>query len=326
MGIDTELCQSILKECEDALHYSKPLMVKHGDTKYDVTCAVGEHAARPANDVPDQPQQFPKHTHYCFDEKYTGVDKFDDLAKMLAESCSDCSLYVQKKGKKKKRSPTLTYELRCSCYKCKEKDITQFKEGCFAQSNTRPVTVKKKRTPNEKTTMDRMNNRKLKGKGVKKKTRGGSQPKRRSKPGLKEGEVILKNRTSSSRAKDQEHRCHMKLVIVMSQTNNRFYLHESSNLDHKFHFEMAEEANILTADVLNDNEEAWIQQMYESGLPNGSIAGIMTGFFNKKGHKGEFKPSVITHLTDKYQKEMDTIAGIDKDFTIAQKTIATLNA
>ena len=65
--------------------------------------------------------------------------------------------------------------------------------------------------------------------------------------------------------------------------------------------------------------------MADMGLSSGEIARILTGYFNKTGQKEEFTPKSILNLIVKHQKEIDLLHGIDTDFSIAQKTLATLN-
>ena len=61
------------------------------------------------------------------------------------------------------------------------------------------------------------------------------------------------------------------------------------------------------------------------GLSNDQIASIVTGYFNKSGRQGEFLASVIKNMMSKHQVEVDLLAGIEKDFSIAQKTLSRLN-
>ena len=109
---------------ETLLCYKKKLLVTHGDICVDTLSCPKKGADTPIN--------FPSATYYCLDDKYNGPEAFDSLAKELATSCKDCSLFVQKHAVTQKRNDYLFYELQCSYYKVQKKDMTKFNVGQFA--------------------------------------------------------------------------------------------------------------------------------------------------------------------------------------------------
>ena len=164
MGIDTKLRNDIVHQFKESLHYSNPLIVKHGNKEVDVTCAVGEDACSPdVEGLPLESRKTPKDTHYRFDSKFRGEDSFDGLFKMLNDACTDCSLYVQKRNVSRPRTRTQLFEIRCSCYKLqKELDNSDFDDGCFSKKGTKIETVKKQPSANQQKVTDRMSHYKLK--------------------------------------------------------------------------------------------------------------------------------------------------------------------
>ena len=107
---------------------------------------------------------------------------------------------------------------------------------------------------------------------------------------LKEGDdIILKDRTKSYQAKDNKQRCHMRLALILNPKNGRWFLHSDSCLQHEFHYEIPTEASVLGSSDLSDSEEKWVEEMYNMGLSNGTIAGVMTGYFQKKVDRVNFK-------------------------------------
>ena len=99
-------------------------------------------------------------------------------------------------------------------------------------------------------------------------------------------EVALNNITGSGRAHSPETRCQMQIVFVFDPRIDRWFLHDNTHLEHKFHHELPSKATVLAAADLSDSEEAWVEQMYDVGLSSGTIAGVMTGYFNKKRQEG----------------------------------------
>ena len=65
--------------------------------------------------------------------------------------------------------------------------------------------------------------------------------------------------------------------------------------------------------------------MYNMGLSNGTIAGVLNVFLHDKGKKGSFSPASISNMTSKYTKELDLLSDVSPDMTQAERTIALLN-
>lgn len=140
------------------------------------------------------------------------------------------------------------------------------------------------------------------------------------------GSSILADRTDSGRATSQDTRCHHIIRLLLAR-DDRWYLKENSNLLHSFHEELPPESNVLGEKDLSEQERSWIERMYETGISNGVIASVMTGYFDKEGKaKGEFLTQTIENLTKKIQKECDLVKNISPDMTIAEKTLQELNS
>lgn len=390
MGIDIHLRNSILDEYESSLHYSKPLIVKHGEHSVNISCAVGDDAICPTttisvnddpkvalstmpDDIPpdivskldcsdnakvsgnessqalatlEQPEMYPINSVYCFDSSFAGADGLKPLFNMLDEAADDCELYISRTNQKKKKWNFLLSEVRCNCYKVvKALKSEDFDEGCVGRKGVKKETVKVQRTANQQTVVDRMEHHKLKSsKSVvqERESRKKKSKKKQSKVqvdgvtaasnnGTDTGnssdreEDIRNNRTGSNRANTALERCPFIVKLRTSLVNGRIYLGTDSVLTHKFHHQLPPEANTLTQSDLNDSEEAWVEQMYRMGLTNGTIAGVMTGYFNKKGTSGVFTTDTMKKITAKMKHEMDLVAGINSDITVAERMLAMLH-
>ena len=99
--MDVGFSSSLIDEHQKQLHYRKPLMITHGGNLIDVTCAItngdgtSARAITPNTPSQPQPQIFTKGTFYQFDDSFKGKDSFDRISKMIGDSCTDCSMYIQ---------------------------------------------------------------------------------------------------------------------------------------------------------------------------------------------------------------------------------------
>ena len=302
--MDESLCDTLLRQHENDSHYNLPLIIDG----VDVSSAIGDNASTPKG-AKNQPTAYPKNYCYCFDcDKYSGEDSYDDILQTLKNACSDCYLYRQKCDLS---GPFFsTYELRCSCYKVQEKDMSQFDEGCFQKRDTKVESVKKQRSTNQCSTVDRMQNKKMSSKGMRKKRN-----KQRS----------IKNRSGSRRARSKESRCNMYLKLMMDKRNGKWYLGKSGSLQHSFHQPLPAETRLLDESNLSEDQLKWVEKMYQGGISHGSIAGVLNEVLTSEGTNGEFLASTIKNMTENMQKAIDEIAGISADMSVAERSFAVLN-
>lgn len=311
----SKLSQGILDELAAKAVFTTKLLVRHGDETFDLTHAVGDNAMLPA-DIPDQPSQYPPGTSYCFDPTYIGDESFDKLFASLKSSIQDCDLVIHKCFRKIKRSTYFAYELRCSRYRVSTFDTSQFDQDKVTKRNTVPASNKKRRSSNEKSLTDRFAHHKLKGKNV------ASSMHRKSQIN---GDGPRNNRTKTYASNDKSCRCPMILKLRMNPVSGRFYLDKSSHIHHEYHHPIYQDAALLKKTDLTEDETTWLHEMVAMGLSCGQIAGIMTGYFNKTGREGEFDPNNIKNIVFRHQREVDEIAGIAPEFSVAEKTLKRLN-
>ena len=119
----------------------------------------------------------------------------------------------------------------------------------FYRPKTRPVTSKKRRFKNQTTVTDRMANSKTKGKTVINSKKAANHYRRGD-------EIFLNNQTESSRASSIKIRCHMIISLVLNPINGRWFLHDTTNLEHTFHYGIPPKASVLNVTVLSKDKEA----------------------------------------------------------------------
>ena len=215
--------------------------------------------------------------------------------------------------------------MRCSCYKVLVDDPSQFEDNHYQKTGTNLETVKKQRTSNEKSIIDRMGSSNMKkgsrNEGASKKTSDGRDGKRKA-VDMNRPEF---NHSRSKKARTQKTRCDHIVRLLMTGIDGRYYLRSNTCLEHKFHTAEPPESNQLNESDLKPRDKVWVEEMYNSGISNGHIANTMTGVFGREGKTGEFSTSTIKGLTQKWSKEIEAIKGISQKFSVAEKTIAVLN-
>jgi hypothetical protein len=117
----------------------------------------------------------------------------------------------------------------------------------------------------------------------------------------------------------------MKLDLLLNIPPQRWYISHKFSLTHENHHELPPEANQFESNDLNEDESSWMKHMYNMGLSNGTIAGILNGFLHSKGKKGSFQSTDAKNMTDQYSKELDLLSRNSQDMTQAERTINELN-
>jgi len=218
------------------------------------------------------------------------------------------------------KNNTDEYVLRCNCYKVSQLDKSKFKPGTFSKIGVKEETIKQQRSKGEIKMADRMPSAKLKRTNNNTRTTADRRPNNDKKTS-----ADIKRKTSTKRARTRATRCHMNIKLAMLRKTGQWFIRSSSNLTHKNHAPETAESHQLEEHDLSPDDLSWVEEMYESGLSNGTIAGILTAVFEKKGKSGGFLPSTIRNITSKIKKESKVLSGITEDFSLAEKTIARLN-
>ena len=73
---------------------------------------------------------------------------------------------------------------------------------------------------------------------------------------------------------------------------------------------------------MNEHHENLLSILYNRGISSSSIADIMTDVVDE----GEFLGKTIISYTNRMQKAKELLEGIDPDFSVAEKTLATLRS
>ena len=96
--MDTTLIDSLKNIRLSSLHWEQEPVVLHDGTSVNLCYAIGENSLSPPN-APNQPEMYPKRSHYQFDNKiYKGIGAGDAIEKLVKSFCPGCRLYRQRKN------------------------------------------------------------------------------------------------------------------------------------------------------------------------------------------------------------------------------------
>lgn len=243
----------ILTEDQDADNFwSSEGSIRHGDIDIPLCQVIGPNASPPPN-VPNQPKFHPKNSVYTLDtNRFKGIDSKKDVENTIrAAACSGCKMYLKVNGQK--RANSLIFQLRCSRYKVHEEksDLDDTKSDItFTKDGVRSESTKYKRSNEKQTAWSRMKNHKMKSKPRVKQTID-----RRSK-GNSTTQIHSKRRTSGNQSEDTTHRCFANVEWFMDIKYETWHLSTNSNLEHRYHPRMADNASLFAKEDLTDENIA----------------------------------------------------------------------
>ena len=123
--------------------WSSKLVVPHGNSNTDVSCAAYRHGHkrhRPL--VENLPSNLPTNSLYQFDPQlFCGQKSVGAIESAIKSSCDGCTLHRFKYGNIK--GDKVYYSLRCACYrtKCTSKVEEQFTKNSFSKDGLKPEHV-----------------------------------------------------------------------------------------------------------------------------------------------------------------------------------------
>ena len=308
-----DIVDSLLDWQEKKSHWPSSPVINHDGVVVALSDAVGKQAKTPDH-TPNQPYIHPKKSTYQFDPKrFSGPDAHSDLTELLKSSCPGCKLYGQKKD-----SAGHSYQLRCNHYPTvHQSSVKFFDEQCFTKDNCLPITNKGS-SSKPQGAFSRMANAKL-----------------RSKPVAREAvdhrssdcsQSQRNKRVQCNRAADAQTRCKMNIKYFMNPIDETWHLHTGSDLQHSYHFPEDAKASTLNKDDLSDDNLKALRIMFCNGVNPSVIAKVMTDIVHMETDKrGEFLTSSIYNIINSEQETMDRLAGIEADWSSAQKLLKKLD-
>ena len=116
----------------------------------------------------------------------------------------------------------------------------------------------------------------------------------------------------------------MCIGLTRFHNSGSWYLVKGSNLDHTFHCPIKPEVTKLSETTLNNEEVDYMKLLYNNGVGVASMGKILASL-SKRGVKGLFLAQTVQNMTERLQSTMNEVSGIDPKWTVAQKTIHSMN-
>ena len=276
MYLDT--VKELQKWQDEAEHWKSQPTVSHtshngmGEVCIELCQAIGKVTPGSKESpikFPNQPSFHPKNSRYQFDlQKFKGEESKDDLIASLKQSCKGCSMYLHKDI-----SPsTKEFQLRCVHYPLQHKSSLKFSDTQkFSKDDCVTETVKMQKGKNNNA-FSRMANPKLRTKKNSKAT----VDRRQNQKQIPSSHQSNNRRVSTVRAASSATRCHMNLRVFLDEKAGSWHLHQSSNLDHKFHVPSVEDSTTLKKNDLSSEQLSTLNVLFDSGVSPTIIAKAMT--------------------------------------------------
>ena len=113
----------------------------------------------------------------------------------------------------------------------------------------------------------------------------------------------------------------------MNPIDETWHLHTGSNFQHSYHFPEDPEASTLNKDDLSDENLKALRIMFCNGVNPSVIAKVMTDLVHiGTGKRAKFLTSSIYNIMNSEQETMDRLAGIEADWSSAQKLLKKLDS
>jgi hypothetical protein len=308
MNVDT--ASKILTEHHKLNEWRQSIKFDVGGDVIDLSHFCSDNPSQPPH-VKGSTSSLPKNTTFKFDEsKYKGEDSEEVLKDDLKSACVGCSLHWRKAYVGLMQT---SYVLRCDHYRVSDSRFgAVFEGGNFSKSGS---TVESNKQRGSSGAFQRMPDYKL-----------------RKKPSLElshKQSVYEKDnstrRTSGSVAVSKVTRCKMSLQLKRFHNSGCWYLGKGSNLHHTFHCPIEPEVTKLSDTSLNSEEVDYMKILYHNGVGVASMGKILTSLAKRRGVKGLYLSQTVRNMTERLQSTMNEVSGIDPKWTVAQKTIHSMN-
>ena len=94
--MDATVIDSLKSILVSSLHWKQEPVLLHDGISVELCHAIGENCFTPPN-VPNQPEMYPRKSHYQFDnEMYKGIGAGPAIEKLVKSFCPGCRLYKQR--------------------------------------------------------------------------------------------------------------------------------------------------------------------------------------------------------------------------------------
>ena len=217
--------------------------------------------------------------------------------------------------------------LVCSFSK-KLKKATTYKDDCFMKVGTKMEPLKGRGMP----TFDRLHNAKLKSNkntsGLRSAAKKGGETvikkKGKSQKHIQDTSIPHLRRTVARQPTCSKNKCKVVLSLLMSYATNEWYLSSKGCLDHILHVQKHAVYQTITPNDFDDSEQKLLNLMFKEDLTPSVIGRVMESLRIQKGKVGQLRPRSLSNAAQKHRDAIDLAHGIEKDWTIAQKTLAKL--
>ena len=311
---------AILAEHRRLRQWKSSFLLNTEDGVVDLSQAIGAEAT-PLFGLPYQPTRYPLSTTYCFDSRlYQGEAATKQILNDVACSIADCSMNFHRQ-KTTDLSPFTTFSLRCSFCRVVDASYTkrQFTDKSFAKIETLTEPIKRRRE-SDKLAPDRMDTSKMNRSKHKRKQKKSSTKKRNTALAT----PSPKRRTLGTRALTSDTKCGVAVHLRHYHNSGNWYLSKSSCLQHTHHTRLDPVHRRVRRKDVSDVELDFAQLFHDQGANIDCITRAMNQLRFNSGVIGNIKKVTMRNLIRKNKIDLDSLKGIPRDWSVAEKTLEYL--
>ena len=322
--MESSTAAALIQSANNSNEWHQQLFIIHNDKWLDITsAALGKSSTTPIG-APDQPTKYPYGSVYRLDTKFKGMDKKEDVIRMLRllEVHPGCAVTIRTTDTKYTSTRLGTWTLSCSQYRKPPKHQAadkEFKDDNYAQTKVNLPTTK--RTKTEGTT----------NKGI---VHMLSKTKRKHAASLFEEHPICPvdhhhigddakpkvKRCTSSKFGDGS--CQMKIIVFCNMKDEYFYISTSSSIVHSTHAKLPLKAIPRNGDLLTEKELELVNNLFKCRLKRSEVANVLETQLGKENTT--IDPMTLYNIRRKSQNLLDKKSGYTGDLTDPSKTLKKL--
>lgn len=278
--MDCATADVLIHSADNNNEWNQQLFIIHNDKWLDITsAAMGGSSTTPLG-APDQPTMYPKGSVYRFDTKFKGIDKIDEVIRMLhlLDVQPGCAVTIRTSKTKESSTRLGTWMLSCSQYRTPPKNENKYEEEQFTHSNMKKPSSKHTKTAGTTNT------------GV---VPMFSKTKRQHVASLFDEPTTVntqhehdtatmnpkKQRCTHSKFADGS--CDMKIIVFLNRRDEYYYLATATSIVHTHHAKLPLKAIPRNGATLSEKEHELLNDLFKCRLKRSQVANVLETVIGK---------------------------------------------
>jgi hypothetical protein len=320
--MDCATADLLVQSAENNHQWNQELFIIHNDKWLDITSAAKGGSSSTPLGAPDQPTVYPNGSLYRLDTKFKGIDKSEEVIRMLRllDVHPGCAVTIRHSTKKQSSTRLGTWRLYCSQYRKPPKDTNkEFEEEQFSQSNMKHPTSKHTKTAG--TT-------KIGVVPMFSKTKQKHVASLFDEPATVDPQHEHDNKTTKPKQQRCTHSkfgdgsCDMKIIVFLNRKDEYYYLSTSSTIVHTHHAQLPLKVIPQNGATLSEKEHELLNDLFKCRLKRSQVANVLETVIGKDSTY--IDPMTVYNLRTNSLNLINKKSGYSGDLTDPSKTMKKL--